>query len=103
VRTALVLLAFSASTALAHTAPSGWQYPPNCCEKQHCQPAPCDEMLEAEDGGIEYQTPEGFRVYVAKPHVKPSPDAQCHICYNHSGTIQQGVANGYCAWIQYGH
>jgi hypothetical protein len=93
-------LVLPGSPAMAHTAPSGWHYPPACCSNTDCHPIPCEELLDAKDGGVEYQTPEGFKVFVAKSQVNPSPDAQCHICYSPTPGSDR---NGYCAWQHYGN
>lgn len=97
-RMAILLLLATPLAAQAHS----W-YPIECCksEDEHgdCRPVPCEELLEASDGGVDYRAPEGSRIYVAPSRVYPSPDRKCHICYEPRGA--RGV--GFCAWLQYGN
>jgi hypothetical protein len=58
----------------AHYAPSGWEYPPSCCEND-CKPIPCDEVTENAKGGYDWH-----KVYFPDEKVHESGDKQCHAC-----------------------
>ena len=58
-----------ATAALAHDAPSGWAYPPQCCSDRDCAPISCMK-LEAMIASGE----------VKASIVHESQDASCHIC-----------------------
>lgn len=89
IRALIGIAALAAGPALAHQAPSGWEYPPGCCNGKECHPSPI-EMRK--DG---YWLPE---VQVLVPYgdhrIKPSGDADTHICNNGSAV--------YCIYIPVG-
>ena len=58
----------------AHFAPSGWQYPPECCGGSDCWPVDCNSIVETE-GGYLWQG-----LFYTLDKVKLSPDKQCHAC-----------------------
>lgn len=79
---------------LAHS----W-YPTMCCENNHCHPVPCAE-IQVNGDGYKYTgewAPGG--VVFEKGQVKPSQDAECHVCI-----VQTALKtlNGVCIFIPQG-
>ena len=76
-----------ATTACAHSAPSGMAYDPYCCNGQDCRPAP-DGSVRAVKGGWAVTLNPGDHPMVTKPfravlphgEAKPSEDAEFHVC-----------------------
>lgn len=64
--------------AAAHSAPSGWSYPYQCCSDQDCQPVHGAAVKEGPDGYVVEETGEviGYR----DSRLKPSPDGEFHLC-----------------------
>lgn len=83
------------SMLLVHDAPSGWQYPANCCGGTDCAPVPCDELAEDRNGGVIYWF-KGTRLNFTPLQVQPSQDRQCHVC------IGQIPLRPLCVFIQQG-
>jgi len=81
--------------AYAHDAPSGWQYPLECCSNMDCGEVISTSRTEPKDGSL----PEmivtinrgGTMVSAPVPHnfqkVKPSPDNKLHACIGFNGQL----------------
>jgi hypothetical protein len=99
---ALLLIYFLTATGIsyAHTAPSGWAYPPECCGGHDCAPLPLDQVdIEPDPGGGWVVVPTGQRFAANdKLHVHISPDGYYHRC------AQDGRKNGYtyCIFVPAG-
>ena len=65
--------------ALGHEAPSGFQYPLDCCGERDCHPVPC-VLLKLQANGLWLYIPKGLLFQTATP----SPDGQCHVCFPES-------------------
>jgi hypothetical protein len=77
---------------LVHDAPSGWQYPSNCCGGQDCHPVDCEEISEDADGVYHWRN-------LVFPHnvAQPTQDRNCHVCHQ----IEDGKpAVGRCLFIR---
>lgn len=88
-----LIMAFAAlaGAATAHDAPSGWSYPPYCCNGDghsgDCQPIPAG-AVKIVAGGFEVMLAVGDHRLVTKPHsffvpyqkAQPSPDGMYHLC-----------------------
>lgn len=72
-----IVAALIAAEAQAHKAPSGWEYPKNCCNDGDCKPVPCDELVEMPSGSIIWKK-EGWTFQ--KGRVFASGDDECHVC-----------------------
>lgn len=83
----------TAALADAHS----W-YPPGCCNAKaddasgDCEPVPCEEMSENQDGSWTYAG-----AHFEKAHVHPSQDRYCHACI-----AEWNPAQGLCLFIQQG-
>ncbi|MBP2238814.1 hypothetical protein J2Z31_005355 [Sinorhizobium kostiense] len=62
----------------AHSAPSGWYYPYQCCSDRDCQPVHDTAVVEGPEGYIVEET--GEIIGYQDPRVKPSPDGEFHLC-----------------------
>jgi hypothetical protein len=64
--------------AVAHSAPSGWFYPYECCSDRDCQPVHGNAVRERREGYLVQKTGEiiGYR----DPRLKVSPDGDFHLC-----------------------
>ena len=76
---ALFAFVFLAAIAAAHQAPSGWQYPPSCCNQNDC--APVIAMQQQADGSLHVSTKHGSAVFPADFRRQESPDGQAHACF----------------------
>jgi hypothetical protein len=65
------MILLTAMWLLAHA----W-YPSQCCSDHDCHPVPCDEIHS--DG--DFYNYRGIRWF--KAEAAPSPDGDCHVCYN---------------------
>jgi hypothetical protein len=80
-------------SALAHKAPSGWQYPPGCCGGEDCHPVAC-ETIEEKRG-----------VYIWKGVIFPrsmarvSADNRRHVCLQFNG---DGTPSARCLFLNFG-
>lgn len=73
-----MLAGFGAGAAQAHDAPSGWTYPPGCCNRQDCRPVPATHVRETRAG---WQiVPTGELVPFTDERIKNSPDGLFHWC-----------------------
>ena len=81
-RAAFVLAALAGisapSPAAAHTAPTGWAYPYNCCSNQDCRAVPDDKITERPEGYVIGQT--GEVLGYSDSRLKNSPDGEYHWC-----------------------
>lgn len=59
---------------LVHTAPSGWEYPGDCCQGEDCKPISCDSISETKDGY------DWKGLHFTEGQVRPSGDQTCHVC-----------------------
>jgi hypothetical protein len=88
---AAALIRAMTGDAGAHQAPSGWAYPPVCCNgnREHgdCQPI-ADRTVKPVAGGFRLTLAPGDHHMVTHAHVfdipqsqaKPSPDGRYHVC-----------------------
>lgn len=67
-----------AATADAHSAPSGWVYPYQCCSDRDCQPVHGAAVVEGPEGYVVEQT--GEVIGYSDPRLKISPDDEYHLC-----------------------
>lgn len=83
--------------ALAHQAPSGWQYPYACCSRQDCRPLKTGEVVYTPGGWNFPATGQTFPEAVAQP----SPDKQSHACFVHTmeGLRVRNMGSQPCFWI----
>lgn len=72
------IAALYAPLVKAHEAPTGWQYPYECCSNQDCKPASHVEVRETRGGYLVVAT--GEVVPLMDRRVKDSPDGDFHIC-----------------------
>lgn len=68
---------FSASTAMAHDAPTGWSYPFSCCSNQDCREVPDASIRETPAG---YLASNGETIPYTDKRIKHSPDGHFHLC-----------------------
>ena len=73
------LLTLAAGVALAHQAPSGWDYDPECCSQQDCSVATNIEYLSS--GDMKITTVHGTDVYPANFPRRASKDDKVHACH----------------------
>lgn len=75
----------------AHKAPSGWAYPPACCNGRQtggdCQAIPSDDVSENRDGysilirpGDHFLATKPHRFFVPYGNELPSGDGDYHVC-----------------------
>jgi hypothetical protein len=80
-------LAFAATLAAAHDAPTGWSYDPWCCGGHDCQPIPAENVSITEDGFL-VTLSEGEHMTARRDHerlfgfddVRESQDQNYHAC-----------------------
>ncbi|WP_432654018.1 hypothetical protein [Sinorhizobium fredii] len=64
--------------ASAHSSPSGWYYPYQCCSDRDCQPVHGAAITEGPEGYVVEETGEVIRYRDSR--VKSSPDGEFHLC-----------------------
>ncbi len=84
-----IIAAFAAlaGPAMAHQAPTGWEYPLRCCSNQDCRDV-ADNMVSITPsglvmtlpGGYHAMVPEGGRFLIDQSKIQPSPDGLWHVC-----------------------
>lgn len=90
--------------ARAHQAPTGWEYPLNCCSNKDCAEISAEYVKEGPDG-ITITLPVGshpmvthWPVRYAVPYsdskIKDSPDGVWHICLRQQMILQGGARLG---------
>lgn len=80
--------------ALSHEAPSGWQYPSDCCSGQDCRPVSCDSLVEMRDG-------VHFLNSVFKSgQVRVSGDSQCHVCIGYTPAGLISTPEPHCVFVK---
>ena len=90
----LVLGTGLSSAGLVPASAHSW-YPPECCSGQDCHPVPCETLRGEMNGGLTYLPANtSFRANM----VRPSQDAQCHICTSRP----DGGGFPYCAFTLQG-
>ncbi|WP_240545108.1 hypothetical protein [Sinorhizobium fredii] len=62
----------------AHSAPSGWDYPSQCCGERDCWPVHDGSVVEGPEGYVVRGT--GETIDYRDPRVMPSPDGEIHLC-----------------------
>jgi hypothetical protein len=74
---AAIIFVLSWLSAEAHQAPSGWEYPPGCCNgaKNECHPA---VILETDKGYVVVEA--SVLVPFGDARIKPSGDSEWHVC-----------------------
>ncbi|WP_026619850.1 hypothetical protein M728_004206 (plasmid) [Ensifer sp. WSM1721] len=73
-----LLFAGLSTTAFAHDAPSGWQYPTSCCSNLDCRQVAQTAVSERPQGFIIKAT--GEVLPYADRRVRISPDGEYHWC-----------------------
>ena len=76
-----LLLIFVAGPAMAHSAPSGWVYPTDCCDPEglECHPEP----LEIVEGGV-YIPRLDITLLANDKRIRASGDGETHMCNTNS-------------------
>jgi hypothetical protein len=74
---ALCIYVLATAKVLPHQAPSGWQYPPECCSNQDCKPMADIDIPKPLPGGDWLLTTGEV---VPRSKVKWSPDGHYHLC-----------------------
>lgn len=84
---ALVLVGLYLSAALAHMAPTGWEYPAWCCGGNDCAPIAAANVRTSPDGyvvtlgkGDHPMKSETTTFVIPYANAKPSPDGDYHLC-----------------------
>jgi hypothetical protein len=108
---AAALILFPVNRALAHSAPTGWEYDPRCCSGKDCALLPNGSVKALSDGYHIYlevgQHPMATLqpIQVVIPYnshkIKESPDGEYHGCFsqqykNNAGEIFQ---NSFCLYV----
>ena len=76
----LIVLVFTGfASATAHPAPSGWNYPPSCCQNRDCMQIADDDVRALQGGWGVKATGEVIPYLMAMP----SPDGSFHRCSPH--------------------
>lgn len=78
IRALTLALCLLASPALAHKAPSGWEYDKECCDGRDCAPRPVG-FIQVVPGGF-LVVPTGKFYPVGDPKIRVSGDAEFHWC-----------------------
>lgn len=76
-KTALLAILLTSTSAMAHDAPSGWSYPFSCCSNQDCREVPDASIRETPAG---YLASNGETIPYADKRIKDSPDGKFHLC-----------------------
>lgn len=82
------------SSAVAHMAASGWEYPMECCSGEDCAEVPVSAVRFDVRGGIagyvfelgpamHPMLHEARTFFVREEDAKPSPDGKPHACIGH--------------------
>jgi hypothetical protein len=68
-----------AAIILVHEAPSGWQYPSDCCSGRDCREVPCEQITRL---NTVYRYRTSASIYLDFPENKHrySGDGRCHVC-----------------------
>ncbi|MQW58648.1 hypothetical protein GHK59_21870 [Sinorhizobium meliloti] len=74
----VTLIVYVPAEADAHSAPSGWAYPYQCCSDRDCQPVHGAAVVEGPEGYVVEQT--GEVIGYSDPRLKISPDDEFHLC-----------------------
>jgi len=96
--TIVILLAAAAPQARAHQAPSGWDYPFECCSEADCARIDASEVRETPSGFVVTIRPGRHPMWVTErrqtvvlevPYQKArlSPDGFFHLCMNDAGEL----------------
>ncbi len=76
-------------------------YPYDCCGGGDCHPVPCDELNEYRNGDYSWHGQ-----YFTSAQVRPSRDAQCHVCIHRYAPDPakgiEGGPHGMCVFVQQG-
>lgn len=75
---AALALLLSAASAKAHSSPSGWAYPYQCCHDRDCRPIEGGQITEGPNGYVIENT--GEVVGYMDSRVRNSPDGEYHWC-----------------------
>jgi hypothetical protein len=74
----LIVSMYFPTEAYAHSAPSGWFYPYQCCSDRDCQPVHGTAIKEGPEGYVVEKTGEVIGYH--DPRLKISPDGDFHLC-----------------------
>lgn len=92
------VLAAASAPALSHPAPSGWDYPFQCCSGADCARIDADMVREIPSGFVVTVAPGRHPMWPTErrqalvldiPHKKlsPAPDGLWHLCINDAGEL----------------
>lgn len=76
-KTIILALLLTSTSAMAHDAPTGWQYGYECCSSIDCRQIPEDWVKETPAG---YVMKTGEVLEYTDKRVKSSPDGMTHWC-----------------------
>ena len=72
-----LMIALMTIAGAAHQAPSGWEYDPDCCGGNDCEPV----EIKTDSGGNFAVLKNGKKWYIHNPRsVRPSRDDNYHVC-----------------------
>ncbi len=100
-RLAMIMLACSfleRAPADAHDAPSGWTYPPECCNEIDCKQIDPGEVT-VEPGVYLWR---GKRIAFDSPKIRRSPDKFFHGCLAGHWGDTSGMTEVQCFFVPYG-
>lgn len=72
------LLVVLPNLAIAHDAPTGWNYSAACCHNRDCRPVPPSTIKEGPSGYT--VTTSGETIAYKDSRIKQSQDEQYHLC-----------------------
>lgn len=92
----VICFSLSITHAYAHCAPSGWCYPPDCCDPsgQECDPIPAAAVEVVGDWYYVTLTPQDhkyvkettiYKMHKNYPKLRPSGDGEYHACIGVNG------------------
>ena len=84
------------SLALAIWLAHSW-YPESCCAGHDCNPVPCEDLSELNDGRVRYR-----QLIFPKNKVWSSKDSQCHVCIFRRSPKIGNTESPICVFVQQG-
>ena len=78
----IVCLTIWLMPALAHDAPSGWAYPPECCGERDCTQIDAKRVVELAGSYVI----DGI-YHISNERTRWSPDGEYHACFNSIGAL----------------
>ncbi|MEZ5792667.1 MAG: hypothetical protein R3D34_18405 [Nitratireductor sp.] len=87
-----------ADAAMAHDAPSGFQYPPECCNDQDCAQIDPGEVTT----GPGYYIWKDHHIAFSSPRIRQSPDIHFHGCETGHWGDTSGMRELTCFFVPQG-